>query len=239
MTLTGSGFVAGTSVSIGGVSCATVQVVNSTTLTCTVAAHAVGAVDVVVTEGSLTGTLTGGYTYGVPPPQPVSRPGGTTGTGTAIPVPDNRPGGTTGRARRPRCRGAGPERLPARSLETPPARPSAAASRRAGGVTGRGRARIQSLRSPNCSDTSSNSLPSSAGFVDAHDRRSTADAFIHCPGRSLRTSGASTDNIVKYRLCTCNYVEPRCRERAAVLARSALPRPAGHWVSATEKHRTA
>ena len=96
VTLTGSGFAAGTSVNIGGASCTNVLVANSTTLTCTVAAHAVGAVDVVVTEGNLTGTLTEGYTYGVPPPQPDSRSGGTTGTGTPPSVPDSRSGGATG-----------------------------------------------------------------------------------------------------------------------------------------------
>ena len=70
MTLTGAGFVAGATVSIGGASCTTVQIVNSTTLRCTVGMHAAGAVDVVVTVSGVSGTLTGGYTYGVVAPAP-------------------------------------------------------------------------------------------------------------------------------------------------------------------------
>ena len=72
-----------------------VQVLSSTTLRCTTGAHVAGAVDVVVTVGSATGTLTGGYAYGVikplPPPQP---PGGTTGS-PPNPLPGSRPSGTT------------------------------------------------------------------------------------------------------------------------------------------------
>ncbi len=96
VTLIGTGFAAGATVSIGGVRCTNVQVVSSMTMTCTVGGHAAGTVDVVVTVGSMTGTLTGGYTYGVvvnPLPRP-SPTGGT--TGVPNPLPGSRPTGTTG-----------------------------------------------------------------------------------------------------------------------------------------------
>ena len=68
VTLTGAGYAAGAAASIGGVPCTNVHVVNSTTLTCTTGAGAAGAANVVVTVNSQTGTLTGGYTYGVRQP---------------------------------------------------------------------------------------------------------------------------------------------------------------------------
>ncbi|MGI8855645.1 MAG: beta strand repeat-containing protein [Thermomicrobiales bacterium] len=95
VTLTGAGYVAGATVSIGGASCTNVQVVNSTKLTCTTGVHGAGAVDVVVTVGSATATLPGGYTYGVIAPLPGPQlPGGT--PGSPVPLPGSRPAGTTG-----------------------------------------------------------------------------------------------------------------------------------------------
>jgi hypothetical protein len=107
VTLTGAGYAAGASVTIGNVPCTNVQIATSTTLTCTTGAHGAGAVDVVVTVSSQTGTLTGGYTYGVvsplPPPQspgptggppaslPVSRPTGPTAGTAPSPLPSPRP----------------------------------------------------------------------------------------------------------------------------------------------------
>ena len=98
VTLTGTGFVTGATVSVGGVSCTNVQVVSSTTLRCTTGAHAAGTGDVVVTVNSQTGTLTGGYTYGVitPQPTPTHAPATTTGAphATAATHPAVGPAGT-------------------------------------------------------------------------------------------------------------------------------------------------
>ena len=63
VTITGTGFQAGATVSLGGTAASNV-VVGSSTITATTAAHAAGAVNVVVTNGDgQSGTLAGGYTY--------------------------------------------------------------------------------------------------------------------------------------------------------------------------------
>jgi hypothetical protein len=67
VTVTGTGFLAGASVSIGGAAATNVNVASSTTITATTGAHVAGAVDVVVTNtDGLSGVLTRGYTYTVP-----------------------------------------------------------------------------------------------------------------------------------------------------------------------------
>jgi len=64
VTLTGTGFLAGATVKLGGTSATGVTVVSSTSITATTPAHAAGAVNVVVTNtDAQTGTLTNGYTY--------------------------------------------------------------------------------------------------------------------------------------------------------------------------------
>lgn len=72
VTITGTGFRFGsgdtaqdtvTGVTIGGVACTDVTVVNETSLTCVTGAHAAGQVDVVVTNSSGSGTLSNGFTY--------------------------------------------------------------------------------------------------------------------------------------------------------------------------------
>ena len=64
VTITGTNFATGATVSIGGVAATGVMVVNSTTITATTGAHAAGTVNVVVTNSdTLTGTLTNGFTY--------------------------------------------------------------------------------------------------------------------------------------------------------------------------------
>ncbi len=64
VTITGTGFLAGATVSLGGTAATGVTVVNSTTITATTAAHAAGTVSVVVTNtDAKSGTLTNGYTY--------------------------------------------------------------------------------------------------------------------------------------------------------------------------------
>ena len=64
VTITGTGFLTGATVSLGGTAATGVTVVSSTSITATTAAHAAGAVNVVVTNtDAKTGTLTNGYTY--------------------------------------------------------------------------------------------------------------------------------------------------------------------------------
>jgi hypothetical protein len=64
VTITGTGFVTGATVTFGGNGATNVTVVNATTITCDTPAGAAGAVNVVVTNPDLqTGTLTNGFTY--------------------------------------------------------------------------------------------------------------------------------------------------------------------------------
>ncbi len=108
VTLTGAGYAPGATVSLGGVGCTNVHVVNSATLTCTSGAHAPGAVDVVVTEGGLSETAPGAYFYGAPN----ALPGGQAIGGFPGPQPNTlpatRPAGPAGPAG-----GIAPNPLPA------------------------------------------------------------------------------------------------------------------------------
>ena len=64
VTISGTGFASGATVSFGGAAATNVQVVGSTTITATTPAHSSGAVNVVVQNpGGESGTLTNGYTY--------------------------------------------------------------------------------------------------------------------------------------------------------------------------------
>ena len=64
VTITGTNFVSGASVSLGGTAATKVNVVSSTSITATTPAHSAGAVNVVVTNSNgESGTLTNGYTY--------------------------------------------------------------------------------------------------------------------------------------------------------------------------------
>jgi hypothetical protein len=64
VTLTGSNFVSGATVTFGGVAATSVVVVSATQLAATVPAHQPGAVSVVVTNpGGQSGTLANGFTY--------------------------------------------------------------------------------------------------------------------------------------------------------------------------------
>jgi hypothetical protein len=64
IAITGTGFLAGATVSLGGAAATGVTVVSSTSITATTSANAAGAVNVVVTNtDTQSGTLSGGYTY--------------------------------------------------------------------------------------------------------------------------------------------------------------------------------
>jgi hypothetical protein len=63
VTLTGTSLGGTTGVTFGGVAATSVNVVNSTTVTAVTPAHAVGAVDVVLTSPGGSATLTNGFTY--------------------------------------------------------------------------------------------------------------------------------------------------------------------------------
>ena len=64
VTITGTGFLSGATVSIGGVGATSPVVVSATTITAVTGAHAEGPVDVVVTNpGGGTGTKAAAYTY--------------------------------------------------------------------------------------------------------------------------------------------------------------------------------
>jgi len=64
VTITGTGFLSGATVKLGGTTATNVTVTSSSTITATTSAHAAGTVDVVVTNtDGQSGTLSGGYTY--------------------------------------------------------------------------------------------------------------------------------------------------------------------------------
>ena len=89
MTIAGTNFAGGATVSVGGSAATTVTVVNSTTITATTAAHAAGAVDVTVTNtDTQSGTLPGGFTYLGPAPtvNSVTPASGPTTGGTAVTI---------------------------------------------------------------------------------------------------------------------------------------------------------
>ena len=88
ITITGTGFLAGASVSVGGTAATNVAVANSTTITAATPAHAAGTVDVMVTNtDAQSGTKTGGFTYIAPPVvSSVSPTSGSTAGGTSITI---------------------------------------------------------------------------------------------------------------------------------------------------------
>ncbi len=67
VTITGTDFITGATVTIGGNPATDIEVINSTTITATTPAGSAGARDVVVTTSYGVGTLTDGFTYIAPP----------------------------------------------------------------------------------------------------------------------------------------------------------------------------
>ena len=89
VSITGTNFAAGATVSFGGVPAANVVITDSSHITCNTPAHASGAVDVVVRNGDgQEGTLASGFTYGAQPPKPtsVSPASGWAAGGTSITI---------------------------------------------------------------------------------------------------------------------------------------------------------
>lgn len=66
LTLTGTNFIAGATVTVGGTSATSVSVVSSVSITCVSPAHSAGVVDVTVTIAGVNATITSGYTYTAP-----------------------------------------------------------------------------------------------------------------------------------------------------------------------------
>jgi hypothetical protein len=90
ITISGSGFQSGLTVTVGGAAATAVTVPNSTTINATTPANSAGAVNVVVTNpGGQNGTLSGGFTY-VQPSTPsvtsVSPNTGSTAGGTSVTI---------------------------------------------------------------------------------------------------------------------------------------------------------
>ena len=73
VTITGTNFITGATVTIGGSSCTSVVVVSSSSITCTTPSGTAGGKDVVVATGvSPNATLAGGFTYVAPPSAPAT-----------------------------------------------------------------------------------------------------------------------------------------------------------------------
>jgi hypothetical protein len=87
VTITGTNFAAGATVTFGGTAATNVVIVSGTQITATTPAHAAGAVTVTVTVNSQSGSLTNGFSYVVPPTvSSVSPNSGSTLGGTAVTI---------------------------------------------------------------------------------------------------------------------------------------------------------
>jgi hypothetical protein len=85
VNITGTNFISGATVTIGGGTATGVTVVNSTAITATTPAGTAGAKDVVVTTAGGSGNLTGGYTYAAAPTvTAISPSSGPTVGGTSV-----------------------------------------------------------------------------------------------------------------------------------------------------------
>ena len=92
LTISGSNFAAGASVSIGGIAATGVTVASATSITATTPPHAAGAADIVVTNpDGQSGRLTGGFNYETPASAPpavssVTPSSGPVGGGTSVSI---------------------------------------------------------------------------------------------------------------------------------------------------------
>ena len=91
VTITGTGFITGATVTFGGIPATDVTFVSATSITCTTPVHAAGSVDVVVTNtDNQPGPLTNGFTYSASVADPVvtgvSPVAGKTGVGNPVTI---------------------------------------------------------------------------------------------------------------------------------------------------------
>ena len=88
VTITGTNFVAGATVTFGGTAASNVTVASSTSIKATTQAHAAGAVNVVVSDSNGSGTLTNGFTFAnsAPTISSISPSSGSTNGGTAVTI---------------------------------------------------------------------------------------------------------------------------------------------------------
>ena len=88
VTITGTNFLSGATVTFGGTAATNVTVVSGTSITATTPAHAAGAVNVVVTDSGGSATVVNGFTYVSSPPTitTISPNSGSTNGGTAVTI---------------------------------------------------------------------------------------------------------------------------------------------------------
>ncbi len=66
LTITGSKFISGITISVGSANCSSVTLISSTQLTCIAPSGSAGAASIEISSGGLTATLPNGYTYVTP-----------------------------------------------------------------------------------------------------------------------------------------------------------------------------
>src|SRR5262249_57278148 len=87
LTLTGTNFASGATVSVGGIATTAVTVVSATTITATTPAHAAGTVNVVVTNpDTRSATLANGFAHVAANPFSITGMAPTTGSTTGATV---------------------------------------------------------------------------------------------------------------------------------------------------------
>ena len=176
ITITGSNFTSGLSVSIGNVAAPVVTLVNASTIRATTAAHPEGKADVVVQGASGSGTLKDGFTYVTPavtnaPPVIAS-----------IRVQSNRPSTPSAYANID-------EEVTVTAAVTDAETPASALrfewSASAGSVTGQGA--TATFRAPRTAGNPAVRLtvvetyqaPSTGGLPETRENRSSADSIVH------------------------------------------------------------
>jgi hypothetical protein len=92
LTITGTGFAPGATITFGGTPATGVTIVNPTTITCTTPVKPPGTVQVVVTNPGPLATTFYNYTYGTPNALPNPEPSGGT-PGSPNPLPNGRASG--------------------------------------------------------------------------------------------------------------------------------------------------
>ncbi len=102
VTIGGLFFTPGTTVSVGGASCVSLTIVNSTEMRCTTPAHAPGAVSLVVTNPSGSTVAASPFTFVTPAPPPPPSPSGGGGSQNSTPPSPDGGGSAVATVARPR-----------------------------------------------------------------------------------------------------------------------------------------